>query len=95
MGTKPNFSSVFRLQTDGQYTGTNIILEDLLGTYGLWKKFDDYSSVVEFSYNNRYQFSFGMTPYEAPYGRRCRTPIFWDEIGVRKMLDRELVEKSV
>ena len=39
---------------------------------GSW---DRYIPLMEFAYNNSYQFSIGMTPYEALYGRRCRTPM--------------------
>ena len=37
--------------------------------------------LVEFSYNNSYQASIQMTPYEALYGRPCRSPIYWTEVG--------------
>ena len=49
-------------------------------------------SWVEFAYNNSYQASIGMTPYEALYGQKCRTPIYWDEVGERKINSVELVE---
>ena len=38
---------------------------------------DEVLPLVEFSYNNSYQASIGMTLYEALYGRRCRTPLYW------------------
>src|SRR5713226_2712960 len=41
-------------------------------------KWEDYLHLVEFSYNNGQQSSLGMSPYEALYGRRCRTPVTWD-----------------
>ena len=49
-------------------------------------------SLVEFTYNNSYQASIGMAPYEALYGRKCRTPISWDEIDERKINDVELIK---
>jgi hypothetical protein len=49
---------------------------------------------VEFAYNNSYQASIGMAPYEALYGRRCRSPICWDEVGERKILGPEIVLKT-
>ena len=49
-------------------------------------------SLVEFAYNNSYQASISMAPYEALYGRKCRTPIFWDEVDERKLNDVELIE---
>ena len=39
---------------------------------------------MEFSYNNSYHASIEMAPYEAIYGRKCRTPLCWDEEGERK-----------
>ena len=38
-------------------------------------------SLVEFAYNNSYQASIGMAPYETLYGRKCRTPLCWDEVS--------------
>ena len=47
---------------------------------------------MEFAYNNSYQASIGMAPYEALYGRKCRTPICWDEVGERKLIGSEIVQ---
>ena len=49
-------------------------------------------SLVEIAYNNSYQASIGMTLYEALYGRKCRTPICWDEVDEWKFNDVELIE---
>ncbi|XP_075515778.1 uncharacterized protein LOC142550589 [Primulina tabacum] len=51
--------------------------------------------LVEFKYNNSYQSSIGMAPYEALYGRRCCSSLFWDELGERRMLGPELVQQMV
>jgi len=48
--------------------------------------------LVEFTYNNSYQAFIGMAPYEALYGRKCHTPICWDEIGERKLLGPKMVQ---
>ena len=53
-----------------------------------------YLSLAKFAYNNSYQTSIGMTPFEALYGRRCRTPVCWDEVGERKINDMKLIEIS-
>ena len=45
---------------------------------GSW---DRYLPLKEFAYNNSYQSSIEMAPYEALYGRKCRTPLCWDEVG--------------
>jgi hypothetical protein len=61
----------------------NQVLEDLLRvcvlTYNtVWEKSFPY---VEFSYNNSFQASLKMAPFEALYGRKCRTPLMWSEVG--------------
>ncbi|PON79917.1 hypothetical protein TorRG33x02_234590 [Trema orientale] len=50
-----------------------------------------YLPLIEFAYNNSYQASIEIPPYEALYGRKCRSPIHWDEMGEKKFLDPELV----
>jgi hypothetical protein len=47
---------------------------------------------VEFAYNNNHQTTIGMASYEALYGRKCRTPIYWEEVGERKLLGPEIVQ---
>ena len=42
---------------------------------------EEHLPLVEFAYNNRYQASIQMAPYEALYGRPCRSPIFWTKVG--------------
>ena len=79
MGTKLNFSTAFHPQTDGQTERTNQTLEDMLRACvlefkGAWSK---YLPLIEFSYNNSYQATIGMAPYEALYGTRCRSPMQW------------------
>ena len=53
---------------------------------------DAYLALMEFAYNNSYQASIEMTPFEALYGRKCRTPVCWDEVGERRLVDPELVQ---
>ena len=47
---------------------------------------------MEFAYNNSYHSSIGMAPYEAVYGRQCRTPLCWSEVGERRLIGPELVQ---
>ena len=47
---------------------------------------------MEFTYNNSHQTTIGMAPYEALYGKKCRTPICWEEVGERKLLGPEMVQ---
>lgn len=78
MGTEVRMSSAFRPQTDCQSERTIQTLEDMLCAYvldfgGSW---DKSLKLVEFSYNNSYHRSIGMAPYEALYGRKCRSPLY-------------------
>ena len=56
---------------------------------GSW---DDHFPLMEFAYNNSYHSTIGMAPYEALYGRICRTPLCWDEVGARKIMGPELID---
>jgi hypothetical protein len=83
MDTKLNFSLAYHPQTDGQTERVNQILEDMLRACALkdnqsWDKCLPYD---EFSYNNSYQESIKMTPFEFLYGRKYKTPLFWNEPG--------------
>ena len=83
MGTKIKFRTAFHPQTDGQMERTIQTLEDMLRACilefkGAWSK---YLPLIKFSYNNSYQATIGMAPYEALYGRKCKSPIHWYETG--------------
>ena len=58
---------------------------------GAWVK---YLPLMEFSYNNSYQATIGVAPYEMLYGRKCRSPIHWDETGERQYLGPEMVQRT-
>jgi len=97
MGTKLSFSTVFHPQTDGQFERTIQTLEDMLCTcalefVGYWEK---HLQLIKFTYNNSYHASISTTPYEALYGRKCRSLIHWDEVGERHILGPEIVEQIV
>ena len=55
---------------------------------------DDNFPYAEFSYNNSYQASLKMAPFEAWYVRRCRTPLMWDEVGDRQLFGPDLIKES-
>ena len=95
-GTILNFSTAFHPQTDGQYERVIQVLEDMLRGYvldflGNW---DRYIPLMEFAYNNSYQSCIGMAPYEALYGRRCRTPMCWTEMNEHKIIGPKLVKDT-
>jgi hypothetical protein len=48
---------------------------------------------AEFSYNNSYQERLKMTPFEMLYGRRCKTPLFWNETGERKVFGPDILQE--
>ena len=96
MGSKLRLSSAYHPQTDGQTERTIQLLEDLwracfLEQGGSW---DTYLPLIEFTYNNNYHSSIGMAPFEALYGRRCRTPLCWHESGESVVLGPELVHET-
>jgi RNA recognition motif-containing protein len=58
------------------------------------KNWDKCLSLAEFSYINSYQTSLKMAPFEALYGRRCRTPLSWSQTGERKIFRLDLVVEA-
>jgi hypothetical protein len=97
MGTKLNRSTAYHPESDGQTERVNQIMQDMLRACamefaGSW---DEHLNLVEFAYNNSYQASIKMAPYEALYGRRCRTPVCWNEVGERKMMGPAMVDEAV
>ena len=56
---------------------------------------DKHLTLVEFAYNNSFHSSISMTPYEALYGRRCRSPIGWFEVGEPSLLCPNLIYKTL
>ena len=55
-------------------------------------RWDTHLALMEFAYNNSYPASIEMVPFEALYGRKCRTSVCWDEVGERRLLGLELVQ---
>lgn len=95
-GTCLNLSTAYHPQTDGQTERTIQTLEDMLRACiledgGNW---DAHLPLVEFSYNNSYHSSIGMAPYEALYGRKCRTPLCWSEVGDKGILGPDVIRET-
>ncbi|GKB43956.1 putative nucleotidyltransferase, ribonuclease H [Tanacetum coccineum] len=93
-GTRLKFSTTFHPQTDGQSERTIQTLEDMLRACALeWTcSWDEYLCLVEFAYNNSWHASIKAAPFELLYGRKCRAPICWDEVGERLIEGPELIE---
>jgi hypothetical protein len=93
LGAHLKFSSAYHPLTDGQTERTNQIMEDMLRACALQDKigWDKILPYVEFSYNNRYQASLKMSPFEALYGRNCRTPLHWDQPSERQVFGPDIL----
>jgi hypothetical protein len=96
MDTKLNFSSAYHPQTDGQIERTNQILEDMLRACALkhGESWDKSLLYAEFSYNNSYQASLKMAPFEALYGRKYRTPLYWSQTGESQLFGTDIIKEA-
>ncbi|KAL1545794.1 hypothetical protein AAHA92_22478 [Salvia divinorum] len=97
LGTRLNFSTAIHPQIDGQSKRTIQTLEDMLRAVVLDRggSCESMLPLIEFAYNNSYQATINMVPYEALYGRKCRSPLLWDEVGERKILGPDSVEEMI
>ena len=96
MGTRLTMSKTFHPQTDGQSERTIQILEDMLRACVLDHKdsWEEQFPLVEFAYNNSYQASIQMAPYEELYGRPCRSPLCWTEEGESSITGPDLIRDT-
>ncbi|GJZ05345.1 putative reverse transcriptase domain-containing protein [Tanacetum coccineum] len=93
LGTSLDMSTAYHPQTDGQSERTIQTLEDMLRACVIdfgngWVK---HLPLVEFSYNNSYHASIKAAPFEALYGRKCRSPVCWAEVGEVQLTGPEIV----
>jgi transposase InsO family protein len=95
-GTHLIHSSPYHPQTDGQTERVNQILKDMLQACVMeyLGTLDKNLPCVEFSYNNSYQESLKMAPFEVLYGRRCRTTLNWIEPREKMIFGPDLVEEA-
>jgi hypothetical protein len=93
LGTHLKFSSAYHSHTDGQTERTNQILEDMLRACALQDKlgWDKRLLYAEFSYNNSYQASLKMSPFQALYRRNCRTRLHWDQPSERQVFGLDIL----
>jgi hypothetical protein len=96
LDTQLCFSSAYHPQTDCQTERVNQILEDMLRACALQyeRSWDKSLSYTEFSYNNSYQKSLKMAPFEMLYGQRCQTPLFWNETGEQKVFGPDILQEA-
>ncbi|GJV22029.1 putative reverse transcriptase domain-containing protein [Tanacetum coccineum] len=96
LGTSLDMSTTYHPQTDGQSERTIQTLEDMLRACVIdfgngWVK---HLPLVEFSYNNSYHASIKVAPFEALYGRKCRLPVCWAEVGEVQLTGPEIVQET-
>ncbi|GJV63643.1 putative reverse transcriptase domain-containing protein [Tanacetum coccineum] len=96
LGTNLNMSTAYHPQTDGQSERTIQTLEDMLCACAIdfGKGWVNHLPLVEFSYNNSYHASIKAAPFEALYGRKCRSPVCWTEVGEAQILGPELIQET-
>ncbi|KAJ9567411.1 hypothetical protein OSB04_003377 [Centaurea solstitialis] len=96
LGTSVDLNTAYHPQTVGQTERIIQTLEDMLRACmlefgGSW---DDHLPLVEFFYNNSYHASIQCAPYEALYGRRCRSPLNWLEVGEGRLFRPDIVQET-
>src|SRR4051812_36444960 len=96
MGTHLSFSTAFHPQSSGQVERVNQILEDMLRAcvISFGKNWEKSLPFAEFSYNNSFQSSLNMAPFELLYGRQCRTPLNWSETGERQLFGPDMIKEA-
>ncbi|GJT76152.1 reverse transcriptase domain-containing protein [Tanacetum coccineum] len=93
LGTNLDMSTAYHPQMDGQSERTIQTLEDMLRAcvIDFGSSWDRHLPLVEFSYNNSYHASIKAAPYEALYGRKCRSPVCWSKVGDSQLTCLELI----
>ena len=83
MGTQHDISNAYHPQKDGQSEQTIQTLEDMFRAcvIGFGRLWDTHLPLIEFLYDNGYHKSIKFAPFEVLYGRKCRSPLRWAEVG--------------
>ncbi|KAJ0441898.1 putative nucleotidyltransferase, Ribonuclease H [Helianthus annuus] len=97
LGSCLNFSTAYHPQADGQRERTIQTLKDMLRTCAidLGGSWDKNLPLIEFSYDNSYHTSIKAAPFEALYGRKCRAPVCWAEVGNVQLSGPEIVFETM
>nr|GFB62108.1 putative reverse transcriptase domain-containing protein [Tanacetum cinerariifolium] len=96
LGNRLDMSTTYHPKTDGQSERTIQTLEDMLCACVIdfrngWER---HLPLIEFSYNNIYHASIKAAPFEALYGRKCRSPVCWAEVGDAQLTDPEIIQET-
>ncbi|GJX10474.1 putative reverse transcriptase domain-containing protein [Tanacetum coccineum] len=96
LGTQLDMSTAYHPETDGQSERTIQTLEDMLRAcvIDFGKGWEKHLPLVEFSYNNSYHASIKAAPFEALYGRKCRSPICWAEVGDVQLTGPKIIHET-
>nr|GFB92816.1 putative reverse transcriptase domain-containing protein [Tanacetum cinerariifolium] len=96
LGTKLDMSTTYHPETDGQSERTIQTLEDMLRACAIdfGKGWVNHFPLVEFSYNNSYHASIKAAPFEALYGRKCRSSVCWTEVREAQIIGLELIQET-
>ncbi|GJT00615.1 reverse transcriptase domain-containing protein [Tanacetum coccineum] len=96
LGIDISMSTAYHPETDGQSERTIQTLEDMLRAcvIDFGKGWVKHLPLAEFSYNNSYHASIKAAPYEALYGRKCRSPVCWAEVGEAQLTGPELIQET-
>jgi hypothetical protein len=94
-GTNLNLSTTYHPKSDGKTQRNNMIIEGMLRMYVMDQpsKWEYYIHLFEFSYNNGYDNSLKMSPFEDLYGRKCNTPMNWDNLADRAVVGPDLLKE--
>nr|GEX68338.1 putative reverse transcriptase domain, ribonuclease H-like domain, aspartic peptidase domain protein [Tanacetum cinerariifolium] len=96
LGTRLDMSTAYHPEIDGQSERTIQTLKDMLRACAIdfGKGWVNHLPLVKFSYNNSYLATIKAAPFEALYGRKCRSPICWTEVGEAQILGPELIQET-
>nr|GEX11198.1 putative reverse transcriptase domain-containing protein [Tanacetum cinerariifolium] len=94
--SRHDISTAYHPEIDRQSERTIQTLEDMLRAYVIdfRKEWEKHFPLVEFSYNNSHHASIKAAPYEALYGRKCRSPVCWAEVGDVQLTGPEIIHET-
>ncbi|GKB30258.1 putative reverse transcriptase domain-containing protein [Tanacetum coccineum] len=97
LGTDISMSIAYHPETDSQSERTIQTLEDMLRAcvIDFGKGWVKHLPLAEFSYNNSYHASIKAAPYEALYGQKCRSPVYWAEVGEAQLTGLEMIQETM
>ncbi|GJS66668.1 putative reverse transcriptase domain-containing protein [Tanacetum coccineum] len=96
LGTQLDMSTAYHPETDGQSERTIQTLEDMLRAcvIDFGKGWEKHLPLVEFSYNDSYHASIKAAPFEALYGRKCKSPVCWAKVGDVQLTGPEIIHET-